>query len=71
MILDHSKLSPRDREQLFDIIFELQGSHVFIWSKKVSLKIFIIEIKMSSDKVYNKESLSYEQHNSNNLWKEK
>ena len=32
--LDHSKLSPKGRERLFDIIFEQRGSHVFIWSNR-------------------------------------
>ena len=31
--LDHSKLSPKSREQLFDIIWTMR-SHVFIWSNR-------------------------------------
>ena len=32
--LDHSKLSPKGREQLFDIIFEQWGAMSFIWSNR-------------------------------------
>ena len=64
--LDHSKLSPKGREQLFDVIFE-QREAMSLYGQIGKLKNFYYKIKMSSDKVYNKESyISYEQHNSFN-----
>ena len=53
--LDHSKLSPKGREQLFDIIFKQWGA-MSLHGEIGKLKNFCYKIKMSSDKVYNKES---------------
>ena len=53
--LDHSKLSPKSREQLFDIIFEQWGA-MSLYGQIGKLKNFYYKIKISSDKVYNKES---------------
>ena len=53
--LDDSKLSPKGREQLFDIIFEKRGT-MPLYGQIGKLKNFYYKIKMSSDKIYNKES---------------
>ena len=53
--LDHSKLSPKSREWLFDIIFEQWGV-MSLYGQIGKLKNFYYKIKMSSDKIYNKES---------------
>ena len=57
-------MSPKSREQLFDIIFEQWGA-MSLYGQIGKLKNLYYKIKMSSDKVYNKELL-YEQHNSYN-----
>ena len=48
--LDHSKLSPKSREQLFDIIFEQRGA-MSLCGQIGKLKNFYYKIKMSSDKI--------------------
>ena len=53
--LDNRKLSPKGREWLFDIIFEQWGA-ISLYGQIGKLKHFNYKIKMSSDKVYNKES---------------
>ena len=53
--LDNSKLSPKGREKLFDIIFEHRGA-MSLYGQIGKLKNFFYKIKMSSDKIYIKES---------------